>query len=207
MILQALSLGLSAGLFCMFRCVPTLAPLLLLSPQKGIRAGINLVGVFLAGRLVAYCILGASAGFLGSYGSTIPYTNSLLAVTQILLGALLVTQAFASCTRQRCPGKSMLFGTKKTIFIAGGLSSVSLCPPILLAISMAFEQANPVKGFFFFLIFFIATCLYIIPASLAAIKLNHKFVHIFSQILCAGTGIYFIWKGGSIFFIDKFITY
>ena len=75
MIGQAFSLGLSAGLFCVGRCVPTLTPLLLLSPHKGLKNGLGLVGLFLSGRLVTYGALGLMAGFVGSFGNTLPFAT------------------------------------------------------------------------------------------------------------------------------------
>jgi sulfite exporter TauE/SafE len=207
MILQALSLGLSAGLFCMARCVPTLAPLLLLSPQKGLRAGLGLVGIFLGGRLVAYGLLGLLAGLAGSFGGGLPHSVIFLALTQVALGGMLIAQAFYSCSRKQCPGKRMLFGTGKTVFIAGVLNSVTLCPPILLAVSMAMENGSPWQGFFFFIIFFLATSIYVIPVSLAAVNLNNKILLLLTKIVCIGTGTYFIWRGLSIAFFERYIVY
>lgn len=207
MILQAFSLGLSAGLFCMAKCVPTLAPLLLLAPQKGLRAGLGMVGIFLGGRLVAYGLLGLLAGLAGSLGGELPYSMLFLALTQVALGAMLITQAFYSCSHKQCPGKRMLFGTRKTVFAAGILSSVTLCPPILLAISMAMENGNPWRGFFFFIIFFFATSIYVIPVSFAAVHFNHKIVLLLTRIICIGTGSYFVWRGLSIAFLERYIVY
>jgi sulfite exporter TauE/SafE len=207
MILQAFSLGLSAGLFCMARCVPTLAPLLLLSPHKGLRAGLGLVGIFLGGRLVAYCLLGFLAGGVGSMGDALPYSLLFLALTQIALGAMLIAQAFYNGAHKQCPGKRMLFGTRKTIFTAGMLTGVTLCPPLLLAISLAMENGSPWRGILFFVIFFLATSIYVVPVSLAAIKLNSKIVLLLTRIVCIGTGVYFVWRGLSIAFFERYVVY
>lgn len=207
MILQAFSLGLSAGLFCVARCVPTLAPLLLLSPDKGIRKGLGLVGIFLGGRLVAYCLLGLLAGLAGSWGGNLATSVFFLSLTQVALGGMLVAQAFYSGSCKQCPGKKMLFGTRKTIFTAGILSSATLCPPLLLAFSVAIENGSPWRGILFFLIFFLATSLYVIPVSLAAIKVKNSILILVTQVFCIGTGAYFIWRGLSIAFFQRFIVY
>ena len=64
--------------------------------------------------------------------------------TQIALGAMLIAQAFYNGAHKQCPGKRMLFGTRKTIFTAGMLTGVTLCPPLLLAISLAMENNMPI---------------------------------------------------------------
>ncbi len=207
MIAQALSLGFSAGLYCMVRCVPTLAPLMLLSPQKGLKAGLGMVGVFLGGRLVTYSLMGVLAGLAGSYGSSLPYMDVILAVSQIVLGGLLIIQAFYSCARKHCSGRRMLFGTKKTVFMAGVLSSATLCPPILLAFSVAMENGNIWQGFSFFVFFFLATSIYVLPISLAAFKLNNRLVMYISRGVCAFTGFYFAYQGVSIFFSEHYVVY
>lgn len=207
MILQAFSLGLSAGGYCVSKCVPTLAPLLLLSPHKGLKTGLGMVCIFLAGRLLAYAGMGALAGFAGSFGGSLAYTDSLLALSQIFLGGLLIAQAFYSCTRTQCPGKKMLFGTGKTLFMAGILSSITLCPPILLAISMAMESGGAVKGLLFFICFFLATSVFVFPITLASLKLNNHLFVLASRIVCVATGIYFIFRGVSVFFAEQYIIY
>ena len=120
----------------MARCVPTLAPLLLLSPHKGLRAGLGLVGIFLGGRLVAYCVLGLLAGGVGSLGDALPYSLLFLALTQVALGGILIAQAFYNGAHKQCPGKRMLFGTRKTVFTAGML------PPNPPAISVVICAYN-----------------------------------------------------------------
>lgn len=207
MILQALSLGLSAGLYCTTRCVPTLAPLLLLSPQKGLKTGLGMVCIFLGGRFVAYGLLGFLAGFAGSLGREIPYSDGFLIVAQVVLGAVMIVQSFYSCSPGHCPGKKMLFGTKKTIFFAGILNSITLCPPLLLALSLAIEKGNPWQGFLFFIVFFVATSIYIVPVSIAALKFKSRILLRIARIVCVGTGIYFIGSGLSVAFSSQYVEY
>ncbi|WP_027721710.1 sulfite exporter TauE/SafE family protein [Maridesulfovibrio zosterae] len=208
MIVQALSLGASAGLYCMVTCAPTLAPLILSSPQKGIQSGLLQVLTFLGGRLFAYCMLGVLAGVAGRIGQeNFTQSNVLLAGSQIALGALLIAQAFYSCSKKTCPGKSMLFGTRKTIFIAGFLNSLVLCPPILLAFSVAMEKGSPLQGLLFFLFFFLATSIYVLPFSLAAIRINPIVLKQLSRVVCVCTGCFFIYRGLSFLFLKQYVVY
>ena len=120
---------------------------------------------------------------------------------------MLIAQAFYNGAHKQCPGKRMLFGTRKTIFTAGMLTGVTLCPPLLLAISLAMENGSPWRGILFFVIFFLATSIYVVPVSLAAIKLNSKIVLLLTRIVCIGTGVYFVWRGLSIAFFERYVVY
>ncbi len=207
MIGQALSLGASAGLYCMSKCAPSLASLLLIAPQKGIKSGICLLGMFLAGRLVAYCLLGALAGLAGSFGGALPHSMLFFALTDMALGVMLIAQAFYRRRCTGCTGGQMVLGTKKTLFIAGVLNSVTLCPPILLAFSVAVENGSPLRGLLFFLLFFLASSVYLLPFSLLSVKVQHRYMVSFSKIVCAGVGLYFVYRGFSFIFSDPYITY
>jgi len=93
-------------------------------------------------------------GGIGSLGDALPYSLLFLALTQVALGGILIAQAFYNGAHKQCPGKRMLFGTRKTVFTAGMLTGVTLCPPLLLAISLAMENGSPWRGVLFFVIFF-----------------------------------------------------
>ncbi|WP_291326197.1 sulfite exporter TauE/SafE family protein [Desulfovibrio sp. UCD-KL4C] len=208
MIIQALSLGTSAGLYCMVTCAPTIAPLILASPQKGLQSGLRQVATFLAGRLLAYGTLGTLAGLAGRIGhESFAQSNAVFSGSQIALGVLLIAQTFYSCTKKKCPGKNLLFGTKKTIFLAGFLNSLVLCPPILLAVSVAMEKGSPLQGFLFFVFFFLATSIYILPFSFAAIRLNPFFLKYLARMACVCTGCFFIYRGVSFLFLKQYLVY
>lgn len=191
----------------MAKCAPSLASLLLIAPDKGFMAGITLLGVFLSGRLAAYCLLGFLAGLAGSFGGVFPNSTLFFALTDIVLGGVLLVQALYSGRCAHCTGKNLLFGTKKTLFFAGLLNGVTLCPPILLAMSVAVEKGNPLRGVVFFMLFFLASSLYLVPFSLISVKINHRLMLSFARIVCACVGLYFVWHGVSFSFIESYATY
>ena len=66
MILKALALGLSSGIFCLGYCYPILGPIMFSSEERrGWSRAAQSLGLFLAGRLIAYLIFGLLAGLLG----------------------------------------------------------------------------------------------------------------------------------------------
>lgn len=195
-------------MYCMVTCGPTIAPLIMASPQRGLQSGLRQVATFLGGRLLAYAALGTLAGLAGHFGhENFAQSNLILAGSQIALGFLLIAQTFYSCTKNSCPGKKILFGTHKTIFIAGFLNSMVLCPPILLALTVAMQSGSPIQGLLFFVFFFMATSIYILPFSIAAIRMNPVILKKLTRIVCFCTGCFFIYRGISVIFLKHYIVY
>lgn len=196
MLAQALTLGFSAGFYCVGTCAPLVGPLLLVDARRGLGQGLRSVGYFLSGRFLAYGGLGFGAGIAGQFGLSAWGPGLLaLAVIQILLGILLLCHA-APRPCGSCASRPQFFlQTGKTLFVAGFLSSLSLCPPLLLAVSLAVEQGNPLGGFLFFLVFFGITSFFVLPFSLLALKIPARFMRWLGRTCCAGAGIYFILRG------------
>ena len=69
------------------------------------------------------------------------------------------------------------------------------------------ENGSPWRGVLFFVIFFLATSIYVVPVSIAAIKFNSKKILLLTRIVCIGTGVYFVWRGLSIAFFERYIVY
>ena len=67
MILNALALGFSTGVFCMGTCCPILAPVMLSREEIGLKqAGLSL-GLFMLSRLVAYVLFGQECVYTSLY--------------------------------------------------------------------------------------------------------------------------------------------
>lgn len=196
MLSQALTLGFSAGFYCAGACAPLLGPLLLADSRRGFGQGLRGVGWFLWGRFLAYGGLGFGAGVAGQYGVA-AWAPGLfaLAIVQVMLGILLLCHV-APSRCGACASRPQLFlQTGKSLCIAGFLSSLSLCPPLLLAVSVAVEQGNPLGGLEFFVVFFVVTSLFVLPFSLFSLKIPERFMVWIRRVCCSGAGAYFIVRG------------
>lgn len=196
MISQAIWLSLSTGAYCFGTCAPLLSPLLLADPERGLRRGVKAVGFFLCGRLLAYGGLGLCAGLAGQYGLTM-WTpgRETLGCIQMILGVLLVLQGAQARCFSRCAPVHALLLSNRTLFAAGFLSSLSLCPPLLLAVTVAAENGGPLEGLLFFLIFFGMTSLFLLPFSLFSLRLPQQLCRLAGRLCCVAAGLYFIWRG------------
>lgn len=93
MILKALALGFSSGIFCLGYCYPVLAPIMLSREQGLFKKTAISLALFLLGRLTAYIIFGSLVGLLGRYVKGFPLISRFSSVrtaarfTAVLSGA------------------------------------------------------------------------------------------------------------------------
>jgi sulfite exporter TauE/SafE len=156
-ILQGWLLGLSTGAYCLGLCAPALLPYLVSCGTTNLRALGRLVAEFLAGRLVAYLLLGLLAVLLGTELQTWPGTRPVAGLLTILLALLLLAHGL----RQNFPGLvvrhesavshgatpgpdykqwicAVLRGSsalRRVPFVAGLALGLSPCPPLLLGLT------------------------------------------------------------------------
>ena len=167
---RALLLGFSTGLFCAGFCVPLLGPLLLSNDERGVRGSAGSVGLFLVGRLVAYVLFGIVFGALGgglgriwkSKPVLLPVLYAALGLMMILYG---VVQSFPHVGFCRMLSPRVRSGW--FLVLAGFLAGINICPPFLLAVTTVVDVGGALRGAFFFLVFFVATSVYLLPLFFA----------------------------------------
>jgi sulfite exporter TauE/SafE len=162
-----LLLGLATGPACLLSCAPVLMPLMLTRSGPGSvgRTVLRLMASFLSGRLVAYVLVGLASGLLGSslksLGSRVPYWATLILAILLLIQGLAPAIPYAGCTHF-----GRLTERKGFPFVLGMLAGLNLCPPFLMAVSWTMQQGmGPTSGILFFVAFFLATSLYVLPVG------------------------------------------
>lgn len=157
-IINGFLLGLSTGVFCLTWCAPVFVALVLNEKKKG-KEFLFLFLEFIFGRFIGYILFGALVGYLGvRIQSEIIKKINLTAL--IVLAVLLIFYGLGLLNKKRA-----CYSSKKDhlpIF-AGLLTGVNFCPPFLIAISYVFNEGGVLRGIGFFLSFFVATSLYLIP--------------------------------------------
>ena len=78
MILKAVILGFSSGIFCLGYCYPILGPVMLSRRENTFKSTALSLALFLLGRLSAYIIFGGLVGILGRYLKGIPLLHRLI---------------------------------------------------------------------------------------------------------------------------------
>ncbi len=160
-VIQAFLAGLSMGLFCSFSCFPFMAPLFV-AERRNFSATIRVFLEFMGGRLAGYVAIGALFGYLGERldqsAFNIISIGSLLVLSWVLIlyGLGLIKQRFDFCAR-------LGLSKRRTPLLMGLLMGINLCPPFILSVAYVFTFHSALRGIVYFLVFFVATTLYLIP--------------------------------------------
>jgi len=192
---RALLLGLSTGLFCVGFCVPLVGPLLLSEEQGGVRRSAARIGLFLCGRLAAYILFGLVFGALGGtlagiWGVKVIALPVLYALLGLMMVAYGVARSFPHVGLCRAVDPSVRSGWY--LLAVGFLAGINICPPFLLAITTVMDLGGAVRGAFFFLVFFLATSVYLVPLLFAGVVTRFASVRFAARIAAVVAGLYFI---------------
>ncbi len=192
---KALLLGLSTGLFCAGFCVPLVAPLLLADEKGGMRRSASRIALFLAGRLAAYLLFGVVFGALGGalnrlWGFKAILLPVLYAGLGVLMIAYAIVQSFPHVGLCRAVSPGMRSGWY--LALVGFLAGINICPPFLLAVTTVMDLGGALKGGLFFLVFFLATSVYLLPLFFAGLVSRFAAVRFAARFSAAVAGLYFI---------------
>jgi len=200
--LKALLLGLSSGIFCLGTCYPILGPLLLsrrdeATPRPFAGAAASLA-LFLGGKLAAYLLVGLLAGLLGRSARRVAaIQTAILPSLVILLGVLLALYGLGVHLPRWgfCRWSGRLLEDRRFLFAAGFLAGVNICPPFLLAISYTVGLGAVGPAVLFFLVFYLATSVYVLPFLLAPLITRFEAVRKAARIAAVASGLWFIYLG------------
>ena len=203
LVAKALLLGLSTGLFCAGFCVPLIGPLLLADSSRSIKRSASRVGLFLAGRLVAYILFGLVFGALGGVLSRVWRVKPILlppvyAILGLMMILYAVAQSFPHVGFCRVLNPALRSGWY--LALAGFLAGINLCPPFLLAVTTVMDIGGPLRGALFFLVFFLATSVYLLPLFFAGLVSRFEPVRFAGRVAAVLAGAYFIYLAASTAF-------
>jgi len=195
-------LGLSTGVVCLAYCGPVLIPFLM-GEGSTINRNLGSVALFLAGRLLAYMLIGILAGIIGStllQPSIIK--NVFMGMVYIILSVLLILYGFHRF-REVCLGRSRpqfkkSKGRRWNFFIpmSGGFATgLNLCPPFLLAITGAADTGKIAGSILFFIMFFIGTAVYFLPLPFIGFFRRQQVLRIIGKFAAIFAGIIYLYKG------------
>lgn len=173
MILEAILLGFSTGTYCAMYCGPVLIPFLFGTEKQSYGRNAGLTGTFLLGRLAMYFILGAAFGAAGLLISEFfdPVMARRLSVyayifcgLSLLCNSLGVRFPWSNCEGGcKCPKLRKIGNDWVTAALTGLAVGLHICPPLWTAICRSVFGGNGLKGFFYFVFFYIGTLPFFIP--------------------------------------------
>lgn len=190
-ILNGLLLGLSTGLFCLAYCLPIFGPLLL-AEQRSLKNSFAWLIKFSLGRLIAYCLIGALVGYLGLKIES-QLLHNLAWLILIILGLLMIFYALGLLKSK--PWFCQSLRKIRLAWLAGFLVGLNICPPFLIALPYAFNLKGTLAGLLFFLMFFLGTTLYLIPATFLGFLTKYQILRQIARISAFLVGLIFFSYG------------
>ena len=161
LLIEAGLAGLSTGMFCCLTCYPFLAPVFAAEARSARR---NLVVwlQFLLGRLAGYVLFGAAIGWLGErFASAWLDRVSILGLLLMALVLVFYAIGFRRPRWSFCAAGTPRAATAPLLL--GFLLGLHICPPFLMSVAYVFTLHSTVKGILYFLVFFCATSVYLVP--------------------------------------------
>ncbi|MCR5620627.1 MAG: sulfite exporter TauE/SafE family protein [Treponema sp.] len=170
MVLEAILLGLSTGTYCTMNCAPVLIPFLAGTEEPSYKRNAGLIGAFLGGRLVMYCVLGAvfaAAGLLvHSYMDPVRARQlSLYAYLFCGLSLLLNSLGCRFPWGHTCRLHTLRrAGSDWVTAVCTGLAvGLHVCPPLWTALVRSVFGGHGLSGLFYFIFFYAGTLPFFLP--------------------------------------------
>ena len=200
--MQGLLLGLANGTVCVTYCAPVLMPYLL---GEGRRVGSNflILGEFLLGRLAGYLMFSIIAWLTHRMLlERLSRREIVLGAIYMLLSGLLLTYGASkpptecSAGRARSYLPQVLTRNPATLPLAlGFLTGLNLCPPFLLAFTGAASSMSLPGSALFFLLFFVGTSVYFIPAPLVGVFTRFVGLRTIGRLAGIIIALYYLYLG------------
>ena len=200
--MRGLVLGLAAGSICLATCAPVLAPFLL-AEGKTARWNIRAVGAFLGGRLGGYLLFAVLAWLVGGLlpsGERFRYW--LFAAAYLALAVTLVVYGLGKfhggCPAVEASGRRKR-GARDTgctaALLLGFFTGLNLCPPFLAAFTEAVDAGSLWGSLFFFLMFYLGTSVYFVPAPLLGLLNRFVSLRTVGQLAAVLVGALYLFRG------------
>jgi len=187
-------LGLAAGTSCLATCGSVYAPYLM-QYNRTLPQSLLAIGELSVGRFITYLIIGAAAGMLGSH-VRFDGKGLLTAAGYLLFSTFLLITAFRTHKRDQCCSTGRGKGVFDRPLLLGVLTGINICPPLLLALTKAFNGSGAVAGMMLFSAFFFGTTLFLLPLSAFGILGGRKVFRLLARWAAVAVSLwYFIIAG------------
>lgn len=195
--IEAFLLGISTGAYCFTQCGLVFIPYALSENGTNIKTNNRIVFEFLFGRFAAYSLTGMVVGFIGqtvnsqySFFESDSTVRIIIGCSYIILSVLLILNSFYYNRKNESCRFNKFKKYSHFPFVLGIFTGVNICPPFILAITKAFETKSIIMGFLFFIIFYIATSIFILPMIFSGFLKRMEAVKIVARLTSVLAGIY-----------------
>lgn len=201
--MEGFILGLSSGVLCVAACAPVLIPYLL-GEAKGIALNAWLTLQFLAGRLFGYLVFAVFAWAASlSLSARDAQRDLIIGGAYVFFSALLIAYGFfrqeasrrKSCFVNRCQKLIPVARPALLPCIAGLITGLSFCPPLMLAFAGAAAQSGLGESLLYFLSFFIGTSVLFVFAPFVGALKRFPVARTVGKLAAGVMGVYYGYSG------------
>ena len=201
--MEGFILGLSSGVLCAAACAPVLIPYLL-GEGRGIALNAWLTLQFLAGRLFGYLVFGllawAASLSLSTRGA---HRDWIIGGAYVFFSALLISYGFfrqeasrrKSCFVNRCQKWIPVPRPALLPCLAGLITGLSFCPPLMLAFAGAAARSGLGESLLYFLSFFAGTSVLFVFAPFAGALKRFPVARTVGKLAAGVIGVYYFYSG------------
>lgn len=154
-------LGISSGINCIIACCPYLVPFFL-SEKRSMRTNLFIVFEYLAGRMLAYIILGVISGIIGQAFNELKISGMIYSIFFILSSIMLFFYLLGVTFEFRPGGKIFNTVAERVPFVVGFFNGLNFCPPLIAAFSYGIAAKSIFNSIIFFILFFSGTSIYML---------------------------------------------
>ncbi len=180
--------GLSVGVYCLGLCLPIVVPYLL-SQSRTPKSSLRVILEFSLGRLLGYLTFGLALGWLGEQVTSVTI-HQIVALGNIWTGLLMILYSLGTIDKKFC--SFLPFQKIKWIFLLGFLTGVNICPPFLASLTYVFNLQGAFAAVLYFLMFFLGTSVYIVPAALLGVFTRFAWMQKLARVSGVLVGLYFV---------------
>jgi hypothetical protein len=153
------------------------------------------LGLFLGGRLIAYLAFGLLTGLLGQQATQLSVIHRyVLPALFLLLGAAMVFYGISPNLPHwtLCRWSQRLLADRRFMLLAGFLAGINICPPFLLALSYALSLGQIGRAVLFFLFFYLATSIFLLPFLLSPLLTRFEIMRRAARFVAMVSGLWFL---------------
>ena len=167
-LIEAILLGFASGPVCLGSCGPVLLPWLA-AERTGLSGTARVLSIFLGGRLAGYLAFAVLAWAVG-LALPVDQRSRMLIFGVANLGLAIVLVLHVWLPRRKRPEPELHQIGAKPRFrpppaaVLGLFTGLSLCPPFVAAGVRAAESRSLAASILFFLLFFVGTSVWFVPA-------------------------------------------
>ena len=188
--------GLSVGVYCLGLCLPIFLPVLM-SQKRNLKKSFSIVLEFSLGRLLGYLLFGLIIGYLGQSIHN-KWIHTLVSLVNLWMGITLILFALGRIDKKLCA--LLPFAKIKWPFLIGFLTGINVCPPMVASLTHVFNLKSAINSLLYFLLFFLGTSTYIIPAAFFGIFTKSNLVQKIARLSGILAGLYFIIRNVMLLF-------